>query len=72
MNAEQVTQVIERLEAEAGRLQFQALNNLDTCTNSLKPDEKQDLDAFVKRPIMVSVTKLRGLAQSLKGSERSA
>jgi len=58
-------EMARQLEAQAGKLQHQVLNNLDDwvaerVAEGVKID-KDWLDRMVKRPVMQVVTKLKGL-----------
>ena len=49
----------KKVEDEASRLQFQVVNNLDERFKNASPAEKSELDKYVKRPLMLTVTSLR-------------
>ena len=51
--------LVTHMEREANRIQWEALNNLDTHFGGTTPNEKTQLDKFVKRPLALTMSNLR-------------
>lgn len=63
---EKLAEAAARLLSIAGTLQYQVLNNLDTHAGQARETvDPKALDAFVKRPIMQSVTSLKSVRLQL-------
>ncbi len=63
---ELLSNLASHLEREANRIQWEALNNLDTHFSGATPQERTQLDKFVKRPLALAMSNMRHASEKIR------
>lgn len=63
---ELLIKLASHLEREANRIQWEALNNLDTHFGGATPQDRGQLDKFVKRPLALTMANLRHASEQIR------